>query len=196
MPGYSGFQLLDFFEEINFQVIFTTAHADHALRAFQVSAVDYILKPLQIEQIVRAVKKALLLRGDVNKNGVTGNIMALKENLREGKVSKIGLPMTNGLIFVRPDEIISFSADGAYTKVVLSDGSRLIISKKLKDFEEALVDVPSYFRTHRSHMINIDFVKQFSRKDGGVILLEKDIEVPLAKEKRSEFFDKIDAHLI
>lgn len=196
MPGYSGFQLLDFFDEIDFQIVFTTAHAEHALRAFQVSAVDYILKPLQIEQIVKAVKKALILRGEIKRTGSSENIMVLKENLKDGKVNKIALPMTSGLMFVRPSDIISLSADGAYTNVVLSDGSKLVISKKLKDFEDVLRDNPAYFRSHRSYMINIDFVKQFSRKDGGIILMERDIEIPLAKEKRGEFFNKIDAHLI
>jgi two-component system, LytTR family, response regulator len=90
MPGYSGFQLLDFFEKIDFQIIFTTAHADYALRAFQVSAVDYLLKPIQIEHIIRAVKKAVILRGNNNSHE---NLNVLKENLQSEKIVKIALPV-------------------------------------------------------------------------------------------------------
>jgi two-component system, LytTR family, response regulator len=193
MPGYSGFQLLDFFEIIDFQVIFTTAHADYALRAFQVSAVDYLLKPIQIEQIVRAVKKAIILRGSNNNNE---NLKILKENLQEGKIVKIALPVGTALIFVSPEEFMSVSADGSYTNIVLTDGRRFLISKKLKEFEDVLKDYPQFFRAHRSHLINMKYVKQYNKSDGGMILMNHDIKLPLSKEKREDFFDKMNIQSI
>jgi two-component system LytT family response regulator len=197
MPGYSGFQLLDFFDKPNFQIIFTTAHSEFALRAFQVSAADYVLKPLQIEHIVRAVEKATLLRGSFSQYHETLNV--LKDNLREekeGKISKIALPISGGLMFVSPEDIVSLAADGAYTKVTLVDGSRLLISKKLKEFEDVLMNHPLFFRTHRSYMINFKFVKQFNRRDGGIIILRNDEEILLAKERRDEFFQRFDALML
>lgn len=197
MPGYSGFQLLDFFDKPNFQIVFTTAHSEFALRAFQVSAADYVLKPLQIEHIVRAVEKATLLRGEFTQYHAT--LSVLKENLKEekeGKISKIALPISGGLMFVSPEDIVSLTADGAYTKVMLADGSRLLISKKLKEFEDVLTMHPLFFRTHRSYMINFKFVKQFNRRDGGIIILKNDDEILLAKERRDEFFQRFDALML
>ncbi len=197
MPGYSGFQLLDFFDKPNFQIIFTTAHSEFALRAFQVSAADYVLKPLQIAHVVRAVEKANLLRGEFTQYHETLNV--LKDNLKEekeGKISKIALPISGGLMFVSPEDIISLTADGAYTKVTLVEGSRLLISKKLKEFEDVLTAHPLFFRTHRSYMINFKFVKQFNRRDGGIIILKNDEEILLAKERRDEFFQRFDALML
>jgi two-component system, LytTR family, response regulator len=193
MPGYSGFQLLDFFEHIDFQVIFTTAHADYALRAFQVSAVDYLLKPIQIEQIIKAVKKAIILRGS---NSIQENLKVLKENLKEGKIIKIALPVGSTLIFVSPEDFMILSADGSYTNIVLTDGRKFLISKKLKEFEDVLKDYPQFFRAHRSHLINMKYVKQFNKSEGGLILMNHEIELPLSKEKRDDFFDKMNIQAI
>jgi two-component system, LytTR family, response regulator len=193
MPGYSGFQLLDFFDNIDFQVIFTTAHADYALRAFQVSAVDYLLKPIQIEQIVRAVKKAIILRGS---NMSNENLKVLKENLQEGKIVKIALPVGTTLIFVSPEDFMTLSADGSYTNIVLIDGRKFLISKKLKEFEDVLKDYSQFFRAHRSHLINMKYVKQYNKSEGGMILMNHDIELPLSKEKKDEFFDKMNIQAI
>jgi two-component system, LytTR family, response regulator len=193
MPGYSGFQLLDFFENIDFQVIFTTAHADYALRAFQVSAVDYILKPIQIEHIIRAVKKANILRGNKSNNE---NLKVLKDNLQEGKIVKIALPLGSTLIFVSPEDFMLLSADGSYTNIILTDGRKFLISKKLKEFEDVLKDYPQFFRAHRSHLINMHYVKQFNKSEGGMILMNHDVELPLSKEKKDEFFDKMNIQAI
>ena len=191
MPGYSGFQLLDFFDKIDFQVIFTTAHAEFALRAFQVSAADYILKPIQIEHVVRAVKKASVLRGDTEKSNET--IKVLKDNFKEGKITKIALPVAGGLMFVSPEDIVYFAAEGAYTRILLENGSKLLISKKLKEFEDVFEGYPAFFRTHRSYMINLKFVNQFNRRDGGVIVMQNGDEILLAKERKDDFFTRFDA---
>lgn len=195
MPGYSGFQLLDFFERIDFQIVFTTAHSEFALRAFQVSAVDYVLKPLQIDAIVRAVEKARLLSAKPEQN--RASLEALRINLKDNSRSnRIALPVAGGLMFVQSEDIVSLEADGAYTKIVLEDGSKLLISKKLKEFEDVLTHNKLFFRTHRSHMINFKFVKQFNRRDGGVIILENDQEILLAKERKEEFFAQFDAMML
>jgi two-component system LytT family response regulator len=195
MPGYSGFQLLDFFEKPTFQIVFTTAHSEFALRAFQVSAVDYVLKPIQIEAIVHAVDKAMRLVSKPEQNRAA--LEALRVNLKDNtRASRIALPVAGGLMFVQAEDIVSMEADGAYTKIVLSDGGKLLISKKLKEFEDLLVNNPMFFRTHRSYMINFKFVKQFNRRDGGVIILENDQEVLLTKERKDEFFAQFDALML
>ncbi len=195
MPGYSGFQLLDFFEKPTFQIVFTTAHSEFALRAFQVSAVDYVLKPIQIDAIVHAVDKATRLVSKPEQNRAA--LEALRVNLKDSTRScRIALPVAGGLMFVQAEDIVSMEADGAYTKIVLSDGGRLLISKKLKEFEDLLMTNPMFFRTHRSYMINFKFVKQFNRRDGGVIILENDQEVLLTKERKDEFFAQFDALML
>jgi two-component system LytT family response regulator len=133
MPVYNGFQLLDFVDKTDFELIYCTAHNDFALKAFEVSAVDYLVKPIQISLLVKAVEKAIRLRNSAST--ITQRLDTLKENLKEHTLKKIALPVADGLRFVELTDIIYLEAEGAYTQVLLKDNSKLLISKKLKEFE-------------------------------------------------------------
>lgn len=193
MPGYTGFQLLDFFDEIDFQVIFATAYSEYALQAFQVSAVDYLLKPIQIDQLQAAVDKAIKL----GKNAQTRERMdTLKENLEQKIIKKIALPVSHGLTFVPIQDIIYLEADGSYTHVYLTDGNKLLISKKIKEFENNLNPNTRFFRTHRSFIVNMDHIKQYVKQDGGHLVMDNNGIVQLARDRKDEFNELINKEKI
>jgi len=187
MPGYTGFQLLDFFRDIDFDIVFTTAHSDYAVQAFRVSAIDFLLKPIQISELVAAVDKVKAKQGQ-NKE----RLSVLKENFKDNTVKKLALPVAEGLLFADTDTLTHLEADGAYTHFHFDDGKKVIVSKKIKEFEEALTQQSSFFRTHRSFIVNLKKIKQYVKQEGGYVLLENDLQVPLARERKDEFLQVIE----
>lgn len=187
MPGYTGFQLLDFFRDIDFDIVFTTAHSDYAVQAFRVSAIDFLLKPIQISELIAAVDKVRAKQGH-NKERLT----VLKENFKDNTVKKLALPVAEGLIFADTDTLTHLEADGAYTHFHFEDGKKIVVSKKIKEFEEALTQQSNFFRTHRSYIVNLKKIKQYVKQEGGYVLLENDIQVPLARERKDEFLQVIE----
>lgn len=187
MPGYTGFQLLDFFRDIDFDIVFTTAHSDYAVQAFRVSAIDFLLKPIQISELIAAVDKVKAKQGH-NKERLT----VLKENFKDNTVKKLALPVAEGLIFADTDTLTHLQADGAYTHFHFEDGKKVVVSKKIKEFEEALTQQSNFFRTHRSFIVNLKKIKQYVKQEGGYVLLENDIQVPLARERKDEFLQVIE----
>lgn len=186
MPNYNGFQLLEFVDKANFELIYCTGHNEFALKAFEVSAVDYLLKPIQISLLINAVEKAIKLCNS-NKPQSTERFDTLRENLKDTVMKKIALPVAEGLTFVNITDIMYLEADGAYTTIFLKDGNKLLISKKLKEFENILSNNKHFFRTHRSYIINIDSIKQYIKSDGGSIILQNNAAVPVARERKDEF---------
>ncbi|MFM2305931.1 MAG: hypothetical protein RLZZ367_600, partial [Bacteroidota bacterium] len=161
MPGYTGFQLLDFFRDIDFDIVFTTAHSDYAVQAFRVSAIDFLLKPIQISELIAAVDKVKAKQGH-NKERLT----VLKENFKDNTVKKLALPVAEGLIFADTDTLTHLEADGAYTHFHFEDGKKIVVSKKIKEFEEALTQQSNFFRTHRSYIVNLKKIKQYVKQEG------------------------------
>jgi two-component system LytT family response regulator len=182
MPEYNGFQLFDFFNEVNFEVIFTTAYHEYALQAFEVAAVGYLLKPIQIEKLIQAVEKLK----EKFKQQSRQRIELLKNTWQEEKVSKIALPISEGFLFIELNDIMYLLAEGSYTNIILRDNRKFIVSKNIKSFEELLLG-NLFFRPHRSYLINLNAVKQFVRQDGGYILMENGDAVSITKEKKDEF---------
>lgn len=187
MPGYTGFQLLDFFRDIDFDIVFTTAHSDYAVQAFRVSAIDFLLKPIQISELIAAVDKVKAKQGQ-NKE----RLSVLKENFKDNAVKKLALPVAEGLLFADTDTLTHLEADGAYTHFHFDDGRKVVVSKKIKEFEDALTQQSNFFRTHRSYIVNLKKIKQYVKQEGGYVLLENDIQVPLARERKDEFLQVIE----
>lgn len=183
MPGYTGFQLLDFFDSVNFEIIFTTAYREYAIQAFQVSAIDYLLKPIQIELLIKAIEK---VESQLNAPQINERIDTLKSNLSQEHITRIALPVAEGLLFVEVEEIVYLNAEGAYTQIFLDGGKKVLVSKKIKSFEKVL-DHPSFFRTHRSYLINLNRVKQYVKQDGGYIVMDNNDSVNLARERKEDF---------
>lgn len=183
LPGFNGFELTDFFDEMRFEIIFTTAYSEYAMKAIQMSALDYLLKPIQITQLQAAVEK---LRQ--RKSGqVQERMLALKENL-SGNARKIALPIAEGFLFVYQDEIEYLEADNSYTTVFFTNGTRIVISRNLKEFID-LIDSPDFFKPHRSYYVNSNHIRQFNRQDNGSLVMESGHTIYIARDRKSEFLD-------
>lgn len=183
MPEYNGFELLSFFRDVDFEIIFVTAYNDYALKAFEVSAVDYVLKPVDIDKLKAAVEKASKrLEGHDMKN----RLDVLKDSFKTNQFNKIALPLAEGLLFVDVMEIVYLEADGAYTNVWLKDGSKILVSKKIKFFEEVLEGRQNFFRSHRSFMVNINFIKKYNRSDNS-LLLDNGKNIVISRDRKTEF---------
>jgi two-component system, LytTR family, response regulator len=183
MPEYNGFELIGFFKEITFEVVFVTAYSQYAIRAFEVSAVDYLLKPVEIENLKSAVAR-------VNEKRKNSSIMQrldlMQQVYRGGEIHKIALPMSDGLLFVEVNRIVLFEADRAYTDIYLNDGSKITVSKAMRTFEEILSNRPYIFRPHRSYLININCIKKYNRGDA-TIVMDNNRLVAISRERKSEF---------
>jgi two-component system LytT family response regulator len=187
MPGYSGFELLDFFDEqqLHFKIIFVTAYSEHSLRAFETSAVDYILKPVRLEHIARALKKVNISE-PVNENR---QYKVLKDNFSNQPDKKIVLQTAETIFVVRMEDIIYLQAEGSYTKIFTTSHGVLTITKKLIDFEY-LEESGPFFRTHRSYIVNLNHIKRVDKKDF-ILIMNNDAEVYLAQDKKNPLLEKI-----
>lgn len=178
MPGHSGLELLDFFndDEINFDVIFTTAYSEYAIRAFKMSAIDYLLKPIQSEELVNAVERAK------KKQEQNLSLRLLRENL-SGKTKKIVLNQSKGIEFIEADDILFMKGNGAYTEIHRRDGGFILASKNLKHFEELLGDQPQFFRTQKSYIVNTRFVNNLQREDGALNIVFGQHSIAVSPDK-------------
>ena len=185
MPGYSGLQLLEFLtpEQISFEIIFTTAYSEYAIKAFELNAIDYLLKPLRDEQVEVAVNKAINQIGKSRKN-----------TFKATNIKKIGLPMSNGVLFVEFDDIIMLEADRMYTKVFTKNDGDILVSKPMKFFIDILKDSTEFYRPHRSYLINLKHIKQYVNQDGGYIIMDNQQTVGISRDKKEEFFELLQSN--
>lgn len=183
MPRYSGLELLDFIdiEQFNFEIIFTTAYAEYAIRAFELSAIDYLMKPLRPDKLKDAVKKVV---NSINKNQLNRRIDALRNNFQKNQFNKIAIPNSDGILFINIDEIIAIEAQGAYSKVATENNGQILVSKPMSHFAKLLLEEELFFKPHRSFLINLKFVKQLVKKDGGYIVMENDQIISISKENK------------
>ncbi|MFT4610865.1 MAG: two-component system LytT family response regulator [Glaciecola sp.] len=186
MPEHSGLEIFDFIDPLNhnFEIIFTTAYSEYAIKAFELSAVDYLLKPLRADKLVDAIEKAIQ---NIDKSHINIKLEELQKSLKSSNFKKIGLPVADGIKFVNFEDIILLKADGMYTRVSLQNASEILISKPLKHFEELLETIPAFYRPHRSFLINLKFIKEYSKKDGGYIIMDNNESVSISKDKKEEF---------
>lgn len=166
MPGYSGLDLLDFFneEEVNFSVIFVTAYNQYAIQAFKLSAVDYLLKPIESDDLTTAVQ--LFEKHQKAQN----NFQILKDNLNSN-IKKIALNTSNSIQFVNLDDILFFKADGSYTHVFLKENKNILTSKNLKYFEDTLIQNSNFVRCHKSFIVNTNYISEYVKSDGGYLVV-------------------------
>jgi two-component system LytT family response regulator len=187
MPNGSGFDLLSRYPQKDFDVIFITAFNHYAVRAIKFSAVDYILKPININEFIEAVNRVVMKRAEKSHNS-NDNFRVLMENLRTPLPSRLAIPTSDGMEYLNPREIIRIEADRSYSWFFISGDRKILVSKHLKEFQELLSD--RYFlRSHNSHLINMKFVKKFIRKEGGYIEMSDGSIVPISRNKKDIFLD-------
>ncbi|MFK7783226.1 LytR/AlgR family response regulator transcription factor [Psychroserpens sp.] len=186
MPEHSGLEILNFIEKevYDFEIIFTTAYSEYAIKAFQLSAIDYLLKPVRPSQVMEAVDKAINFLGN---SQINKRLTELKSSIQDSNFKKIGLPNANGIKFVNFTDIILLEADGMYTNVSTINDGTILVSKPLKFFVDILQGIQIFYRPHRSHFINLSYIKEYIKKDGGYIIMENDKTVSISNDKKEEF---------
>jgi two-component system LytT family response regulator len=189
MPNKNGFELFKEVKEINFEVIFTTAHSEYAIEAIKRSALDYLLKPINYIDLLGAVTR---YENKSKKESQQKQFNVLLENIDTGDVAhkKLAISTETGIEFVKFNSIVYLEAQNNYTKINLLDGRSIVASKTLKSFDELL---PSelFFRIHKSYLINMNFVKRFFKIDDFLVELTTGEKLPLSYRKKNEFISAI-----
>lgn len=186
MPDGSGFRMLEMLPEIDFNVIFTTAFDQYAIKAIKFSALDYLLKPIIPDDLVKAVGKH---KESLNSNDRKVSYKTLLENLNT-EPKKIVLHTFEGMHVVETSDIVRCQSDDCYTNFYLNSGKRIIVSKTLKEIEEQLSG-KDFIRPHKSHLINIEYIKTVVRNDGGYIVMKDGTEIPISRRKKEMVMDVI-----
>jgi two-component system, LytTR family, response regulator len=185
MPNGTGFDLLREFPQKNFDVVFITAFNHYAIQAIKFSAVDYILKPINITEFIEAVKRVSSKRA-ANSLASNENFEILLENLQTALPSRLVIPTSDGREYLNPKDIIRIEADRSYSWFFIKDKHKILVSKHLKEFQDLLND-RNFFRPHNSHLINLDFVKKFIRHDGGYIEMTDGSQIPISRNRKDLF---------
>jgi two-component system LytT family response regulator len=185
MPRMNGFSLLEQLEDISFCLIFVTAYNEFALRAFRFSALDYLLKPLNITHLCEAVRKA-----EKRQRIDHRQLDMLRYQLKEGQYpSKIAVPFQNGVVFVELKELVYCEADSNYTKLILTSGKSYLLSKTLREVQEVLEE-RNFLRVHRQYLINLDHIKMYHKGDGSYLVMTGDVSVPVARNQKDRLVQK------
>lgn len=189
MPVMNGFIMLQQLIYKNFELIFTTAYDHYAIKAIRYSALDYLVKPIEIEELKAAVAKAEEKR---NHSYPNPQIELLVEQLinKKNSFNRIAIPTTEGLQFIKVDDIIYLEASINYTHIYTTGQNKYIVSRTLKDFEDML-PAEIFLRIHSSYIINKNFAEKYIRGDGGRVVLSNGVTLDVSKRKKSEFLKAI-----
>lgn len=188
MPNINGFQLLERLPEKNFEVIFTTSYDQYAVKAFKFSALDYLLKPIDRDELEQAVQK---LEKPVQHN-LTEQLTILMQRISQppSAFQKIALPTMQGLELVPVSSIISCTSNNNYTEFILSDKRKILVSRTLKDVEEMLHDY-SFVRVHNSHIINLNAVTRYVKGEGGYLIMSDGSTIDVSRGKKELLMQKL-----
>lgn len=178
----TGFDVLRKFSEIKFKVIFITAHEEYAITAFKFSAVDYILKPVVASELLDAVDRAM---DEIQKEDTEIKLGALLANM--DAIKKIVLKTAESIHIVNVSNILRCEADVNYTTFYLNNAEQLLVSKTLKEFAELLIPA-GFFRTHQSHLVNLEHVIRYDKAEGGHLVMVDESIVPVSSRKKDELF--------
>lgn len=178
MPDGSGFDLLKHFPQKSFHVIFTSAYDQYALKAIKYNALDYLLKPIDINELIKAVEKV------TNSATLNSKNPALQPSIPTNK--RIGISTKTGVEFIYIEDIVRCEADGSYTKLFMKNNKNMLATGKIKGFEEVLAN-HQFVRVHNSHLININFIEQYIRGEGGFAIMSDKGHVPISRRKKDSF---------
>ena len=185
MPRKDGFQLLDEMRPFQFEVVFTTGHDQYAIQAFRNNAIDYLLKPIDLDQL----KQAIIRVSDKKKrNLVNDNFESFVQSVKKADAHQrqIALSSSSGLIFIKIDDIIYLRGDGAYTHFFLKSGKKITVSKNLKAYERQLESY-EFFRVHKSFLIHLPEMQKYVRGDGGYVVMSNGDAVDVSKRRKEGF---------
>jgi two-component system LytT family response regulator len=184
MPRMNGFEMLHRVPRKDFHLIFTTAYDQYAIKAIKYSAFDYLLKPVDIEELQSAIRKA---SQHVQHDSTMQKLEMLEHNLQNKyQLNKIAIPTLDGLLFYNIADIVHLEAQSNYTTIHFANNTKLLASRTMKDFEE-LLPTDIFFRPHHSHIINLHYIKRYIKGDGGQVELQNGHYVDVARRKKEEF---------
>ncbi len=173
MPGKSGLEMIKEMGDRNFEVIFTTSHDKYAVEAFKTEAIDYLLKPVDVFELTKAIDRVAAKRKE----------RFMQSTVQAPGNKKITVSTSDGVLFLEVDKLARLQADNVYTTIFCIDGSKIVASKSLKDFEDRLVN-SGFLRIHKSHLINVNFIKKFYKGDNAYLVMKDDSIVPVSKSGR------------
>jgi len=185
MSDGTGFDLLKKIENITFKVIFITAYEEFAIKAFEFSAIDYILKPVDPAKLIDALYRANQL---IEQENINLKLNALFANL-EGSATeckKLILKTAESIYLVNTSDVIRCESDSGYTNFFLIDGKKILVSRNLKDYEDMLNGL-GFYRLHQSHLINIKYIDHYSKTEGGAVIMKDNSAIPVARRKKDNF---------
>lgn len=183
MPKYAGYEIVDFFDDINFEIVFVTAFDKYAIKAFELCAIDYLVKPIKRKRLFDAVQRLLI---KLEKENKINQYETLLKSIKEKRFNKLIIPELNNRRVVEISDIIAIEADGSYTTLLFKDKSKITTSKNLKYYESVLPRDSHFFRSHRSWIINIESIKTFNRTDS-LIVLENNIIAKISRNNYEAF---------
>lgn len=183
MPDKSGFDLLQSLDGHNFEVIFVTAHDRYGIQAIKFSAVDYLLKPVDIGELKSAVQKAVSRKSQQSQNKQVQNLLQLLNHQNFREEHRIALPTAKETRFVETQKIVRCESSNNYTAFFFQSGEKLVVSKPIYEFEELLKDY-GFLRCHQSHLVNKKYIKSWVKEDGGYLVLEDGTEIPISRQKK------------
>ncbi len=183
MPDKSGFDMLKDLHDYNFEIILATAYDTYGIQAVKFSALDYLLKPLNIAELKSAVTKAEKRIKESQKNHELENLLTLIKNREEKSTHRLALPTMKETRFVNPREIIRCESTNAYTSFYLVNNEKIVVSKPIYEYEELLADF-NFIRCHQSHLINTHFVKSWLKGNGDHLILENGTQIPVSRNKK------------
>ena len=190
MPGMSGFDVLQQVSPVTFEVIFVSAYDHYAMKAMKFSALDYLMKPVNIDDLTHAFQK---FKARVKNKSNTHQYQSILKNIqfRSEKVKKLAVPSLEGIDLFDTDDIIYCKAEGSYTNLFLKGKQSKLTSRNLKDFENILSE-SGFFRAHNSFLINMKHVMRYVKGEGGYVILTEDHHVDISRRKKEEFLTLLD----
>lgn len=187
MPGGDGFQLMNAFDVPDFEVIFVTAYEQYAIKAIKYAALDYLMKPVDIEELDDAVARVLERRH----NPIRKEQYSLLQNgLKQEKLSRLAVPLTDGISFIEVEDVVAVNSDGSYSEFVLQNGTKLLVSRNLGEYE-ALLSSNGFHRIHHSHLINLKKVTRYVKGRGGYVVMSNGNHYDVSVRRKDGFLEAI-----
>ena len=183
MQDGTGFDILKRINRSKYNVIFVSAYDRFAITAIKFSAIDYLLKPVEVDDLELALEK---IKTSGKKDEVQQKLDLLLDNIN--KIDKIALPSLSGIEFVKIENIIRCESDNNYTTFFLVNKEKIVVSKTLKEYEDML-ESKGFFRTHKSHIINLSFLKKYIKGEGGIVVMEDGSEVAVSRRRKEDFME-------
>ena len=186
MPEIDGFELLQRLSYKDFQLIFTTAHDEFALRAIKVSAIDYLLKPVDKDELITAIEKVNASKKEIK---LEDKLQSLFSNMNQ-KADKINIAADGKIYLLDKEEVVMLKSDKSYTTIFLNDDNSILVSKTLKEVEKKF-NFPQFYRVHNSYLININHVKEYLKSDGGELVMSNGMRAGISRNKKADLLEKL-----